>query len=79
MVLAFAAPAMADDLRRLCRARRQHLQAGYEGVGPADTSDYSAYDAADACAPAHDADPTNVARPKWLGRALPRAGPDRRR
>ena len=71
MLLAFAAPAMADDLFDACAALgASTYESGYVGVGPADTPDYSAYDAADACAPAHDADPSNVALAAWLGRAL---------
>ena len=69
--LAFAAPGRAGEVFDSCASLgASTYEAGYEGVGPADTPDYSPYDAADACTLAHDADPADVAVAAWLGRAL---------
>lgn len=60
--------ARADELFDACAANAAStFEPGYEGVGFADASSFSAYDAIEACRVALEADSANIRLMAWLG------------
>lgn len=70
LLAAGGAPTLASELFDACAASAaSYFEPGYEGVGPAGTDFFYAYDAIPACEAAHAENPDSIEVMAWLGNA----------